>query len=90
MHMTACTAAAPEKRIHTLEPAADGGCISRETFNPSDNPNKGSRIIPWPPANQGLQWRYLSPTPCARKFCGIETRLYCLVVHRNGSGSERL
>ena len=49
MHMTACTAAAPEKRIHTLEPAADGGCISRETFNTSDNPNKGSRIIPWPP-----------------------------------------
>jgi hypothetical protein len=37
--------------IDTLELAAGGGWISRETFNASDNPNKGSRIIPWPPQN---------------------------------------
>ena len=34
--------------INTFAPAAGGGCSSRETVNASDNPNKGSRIIPCP------------------------------------------
>jgi hypothetical protein len=35
--------------MHRHVRAGDGGgWVSRETFNASDNPNKGSRIIPWP------------------------------------------
>jgi len=57
--------------IHALESMAAGIRMSRETFNTSDNPNKGSRIIRCAPRIKVWLWRYPSRSSDARKICII-------------------